>query len=178
MSSLKRKAGAQVGTDAKKPKQNGNIMSFFGAPGVKAAANGSSTGSGGAAAAAAQPALPKFDKQKWVAGLTAEQRELLSLEINTLHVSWLALLKDEIVSKEFLELKRFLSRETAAGKKWFPPKEDVYSWYVSRMPPLPLGLDRRQASLCPSCLLGLRDWQSHLRDPDRPIYPHFKKHSS
>ena len=55
-------------------------------------------------------------------------REVLKLEIETLDESWLAHLKDEITTKEFLELKKFLDRETKAGKKWFPPKEDVYSW--------------------------------------------------
>ena len=119
MSSLKRKAGLQAGADSKKPKQNRNIMSFFGGP---------APGSAGVGAAGA--AQPKFDKDKWVAGLTDEERKLLDLEIKTMHDSWLAVLKDEIVTNEFLELKRFLARETAAGKKWFPPKEDVYSWYV------------------------------------------------
>ncbi len=124
MSSLKRKAGPQTGgSDVKKAKQNGSITSFFGGP---KAATAPSVDSG--AAAAPEPAGPKFDKVKWVAGLTAAQKELLQLEITTLHDSWLAYLKDEITSPEFLELKKFLNRETAAGKKWFPPKEDVYSW--------------------------------------------------
>ncbi|KAK3335410.1 uracil-DNA glycosylase-like protein [Cercophora scortea] len=122
MSALKRKAAAQAGSDAKKTKQNGNIMSFFGAP--------KPTGPASAAAKsqAPEPAALKFDKAKWVASLTPEQRDLLKLEIDTLHDSWLAHLKDEITTKEFLDLKKFLDRETAAGKKWFPPKEDVYSW--------------------------------------------------
>ncbi|KAJ0351460.1 hypothetical protein COL154_004689 [Colletotrichum chrysophilum] len=118
MSTLKRKAGTLSSADSKKPKQDGSIMSFFGAP--KPVAKGS--------AAAADTPAPKFDKVKWVAGLTAEQKELLQLEIDTLHESWLAHLKDEVTSKEFLDLKRFLNRETSAGRKWFPPKEDVYSW--------------------------------------------------
>ncbi|KJZ77454.1 hypothetical protein HIM_03178 [Hirsutella minnesotensis 3608] len=117
MATLKRKGGAALPgeVEAKKPKANGNIAAFFGAaPKPKAAE-------------ALAPAV-KFDKDKWVAGLSAEQRELLQLEIDTLDKSWLALLKDDITSREFLELKKFLDRETAAGKKWFPPKEDVYSW--------------------------------------------------
>ncbi|GKT43159.1 uracil-regulated protein 1 [Colletotrichum spaethianum] len=120
MSTLKRKAGTLSAADNKKPKQDGSIMSFFGAPKPVAKA-------GGVAASEVSPAA-KFDKDKWVAGLTAEQKELLQLEIATLHESWLALLKDEVTSKEFLDLKRFLNRESDAGKKWFPPKEDVYSW--------------------------------------------------
>lgn len=61
--------------------------------------------------------------------MTDEQKELLKLEIDTLDPSWLAHLKDEIMSKEFLDLKRFLDREAGAGKKIFPPREDIYSWY-------------------------------------------------
>ncbi|KKO99669.1 uracil-DNA glycosylase [Trichoderma harzianum] len=118
MSNLKRKAASTGNeTEAKKTKANGSIASFFGAVPKPA----------GASAVSSSPAA-KFDKAKWVEGLTAEQKELLKLEIETLHDSWLALLKDDVTTKEFLELKKFLNRETAAGKKWFPPKEDVYSW--------------------------------------------------
>jgi len=53
------------------------------------------------------------------------------LEIDTLHESWLAQLKDDIITKEFLDLKRFLRQEMDSGKKVFPPMEDVYSWYES-----------------------------------------------
>ncbi|KAK7223773.1 hypothetical protein V2G26_011776 [Clonostachys chloroleuca] len=113
---LKRKAGVAGGNDAKKPKANGNIASFFGAP--KPAAKGSG---------AEAPAL-KFDKQKWVDSLTPEQKTLLQLEIDTLHESWLAHLKDDITTTQFLDLKKFLQAETKAGRKWFPPAEDVYSW--------------------------------------------------
>jgi uracil-DNA glycosylase len=74
--------------------------------------------------------VSKFNKEAWVAKLTDEQKELLKLEIDTLHESWLAVLKDEVVTKEFLDLKRFLKQEIASGKKIFPPMEDVYSWYV------------------------------------------------
>jgi uracil-DNA glycosylase len=125
MSTLKRKGDALTnGTDTKKPKANGSIASFFTAP--KPAAGGASSG------ASADPPAVKFDKKKWLDTLTAEQKQLLQLEIETLDDSWLAHLKDDITTKEFLELKKFLERETKAGKKWFPPKEDVYSWFVSR----------------------------------------------
>jgi len=70
------------------------------------------------------------NKAKWVASLDPEQKRLLQLEIDTLDVSWLAYLKDDITSKEFLELKQFLDREKIQGKKVFPPPEDIYSWYV------------------------------------------------
>jgi len=72
----------------------------------------------------------KFDKAAWVAKLTDEQKQLLKLEIDTLHESWLGPLKDEIIKPEFLELKRFLAREAESGKKIFPPSADVYSWYL------------------------------------------------
>lgn len=102
---------------------NASITSFFGAPKVV------SSSTHGSSPAPEAPA-PRFDKDKWVASLSDEHKKLLQLEIDTLDDSWLAHLKDEVVSKEFLELKRFLAREMAGPKKVFPPKEDVYSWYV------------------------------------------------
>ena len=89
------------------------------------------------AAAAPPPAeaaapLPKFDKAKWVEKLTPEQKDLLALEIASLDESWLSQLKDEIVTKDFLDLKRFLKKEHESGKKIFPPAADVYSWYVRK----------------------------------------------
>ncbi|KAH6619548.1 uracil-DNA glycosylase-like protein [Chaetomium sp. MPI-SDFR-AT-0129] len=122
MSTLKRKAAADAEANAKKAKQ-GNIMSFFGGP--KAGTPGKS---GTAAPVPVFEPAVKFDKNKWAATLDPEQRKLLQLEIDTLHESWLALLRDELVSKEFLDLKRFLARELGAGKTVFPPMEDVYSW--------------------------------------------------
>ena len=119
MSNLKRKAGGVAESHgAKKSKSDGSITSFFGAPKVN-----------GTAKASSSPAA-KFDKDKWVAGMTPEQKELLQLEIDTMDPSWLALLKDDLTSQEFLNLKKFLKQETAAKKKWFPPAEDVYSWYA------------------------------------------------
>ncbi|KAM7192274.1 hypothetical protein V8F33_008412 [Rhypophila sp. PSN 637] len=130
MSTLKRKTNGQAGPDAKKPKQNASITSFFGAPKAGPATGGSSsktTAASSAGAVSDSPAL-KFDKAKWVASLKPEQKHLLKLEIETLHDSWLAHLKDEITTKEFLDLKLFLDREISQGKKVFPPMEDVYSW--------------------------------------------------
>ncbi|KAI0126424.1 uracil-DNA glycosylase [Xylariales sp. AK1849] len=129
-STLKRKAAAPAADANKKPKTNASITSFFGAPKpgtVSGSTNGTSSSANGTAAAP-EPAAPNFDKAKWVAGLTEEHKKLLQLEIDTLDDSWLAHLKDEVTSKEFLELKRFLAREMAGPKKIFPPKEDVYSW--------------------------------------------------
>lgn len=76
----------------------------------------------------ADPAPIKFDKDKWVSGLSGEQRQLLKLEIDTLDPSWLAYLREDVLHNDFLELKRFLQREIDSEKKIFPPLEDVYSW--------------------------------------------------
>jgi uracil-DNA glycosylase len=155
--SLKRKAADLAAEDARNPKINGNIASFFSAPKpvaavstkqttatsttttTAAAANNDGSVTAGTVTAKAkapvslssfvgQPAAPKFDKEAWVAKLSDEQRELLKLEIDTLDVSWLAALRDELTSKSFLELKRFLKREKDSGKTIFPPLHDVYSW--------------------------------------------------
>lgn len=116
--SLKRKA-ADAATNAKKPKMNGSITAFFGAP--KPNPNAPANKSGAAAS---------FDRDAWVAKLTDEQKELLQLELDTLHESWLPHLKDVLVSPQFLELKKFLRTELKSGKTVFPPMKDVYSWYV------------------------------------------------
>lgn len=125
MSSLKRKNNSAPDSN-KKPKVNASITSFFGAPKSSPGAPPSSPLSG---AKSEGPAL-KFDKAKWVAGLSPELKRHLQLEIQTLDPSWLAHLKDEIVTPEFIELKKFLENEVKTGKKVFPPREDVYSWYV------------------------------------------------
>jgi uracil-DNA glycosylase len=54
----------------------------------------------------------------------------LKLEIDTLDPSWLASLREDIVQKDFLELKRFLQREIDSGNKVFPPLHEVYSWFA------------------------------------------------
>ena len=117
--SLKRKALDVVAADAKKPKANGSITSFFGQPKRAAGTDRDSSKKG---------VTPKFDKEEWLSSLSDEQKDLLKLEIDTLHESWLAHLKDEILSKDFLELKRFLKKELDTGKTVYPPMEDVYSW--------------------------------------------------
>jgi uracil-DNA glycosylase len=114
----KRKAENVSAPDSKKPK-GGSITAFFGAPKPKHANTESSS-------SASRPST--FNKEKWVASLTPEQKELLQLEIDTLDESWLAHLKDEVVSTDFLNLKRFLKKEKEANVKVFPPEEDVYSW--------------------------------------------------
>lgn len=131
--SLKRKAADIAVDSAKKPKQNGTITAFFGAPKVTAS-SGAAAGAASfvsttdATAPATKPIV--FDKDAWLAKLSDEHKELLKLEIDTLDETWLGALKDEITSPEFLSLKRFLKTEYASGKKIFPPQEDIYSWYV------------------------------------------------
>ena len=129
--SLKRKAADIAAEAAKKPKADSSITSFFGQPKAKLTTktgNDPAQPTSSPTASATEPI--KFDKDAWVAKLTAEQKELLKLEIDTLHESWLAALKDEVTSREFLELKRFLKKEAEAGQKIFPPSADVYSWYA------------------------------------------------
>lgn len=132
--SLKRKAVDLASDAAKKPKQNSydhssapssrltdsSITSFFGKPKPVL----------GAPTAAKAPEPVKFDKEAWLEKLTDDQKDLLKLEIDTLHESWLAQLKDDIVTKEFLDLKKFIKGEIASGKKIFPPQAEVYSWCV------------------------------------------------
>lgn len=118
--SLKRKAAAAATDATKKPKQNGSITAFFGAP--KPDPNKQTA------------AAAKFNKDEWVANLTDEQKELLQLEIDTLHESWFPHLKDVLVTPQFLQLKRFLKQELQSGKTVYPPMKDVYSW--SRHTPL------------------------------------------
>ena len=127
MASLKRKGDALKGSseDLKRPKKDGSLTSFFGAPKPAAPTNGS-THNG----SVPDPAPVKFDKHKWASSLKPELRELLKLEIDTLDDSWLAQLKEELVSPEFLNLKRFLQREIDSKQTIFPPLEDVYSWYA------------------------------------------------
>ena len=122
MATLKRKADSLTAStsDLKKPKKDASLNSFFGAP---KAAGGSS-----AASPTSTPPSVKFDKEKWVSGLSDEQRKLLKLEIDTLDPSWLVHLREEVLHKDFLELKRFLQREIDSGQKIFPPLPEVYSW--------------------------------------------------
>lgn len=122
MSALKRKADGVGGKDAKKTKQDASLTSFFGPPKVTSS-SASSTPS------ESQGAIPsKFNKEKWVASLNSEQKDLLKLEIDTLDPTWLAALKDELSTPSFLNLKRYLKKEIDSGKKVFPPLSDVYSW--------------------------------------------------
>lgn len=62
------------------------------------------------------------------------QKNLLSLEIDTLEDSWFEKLSDEFTKPYFLQLKTFLNHEKNVQKATvFPPEADVYSW--SRLTP-------------------------------------------
>ena len=129
MATLKRKADVQSASasDLKKPKKDSSLISFFGAPKPTT----SSTNSAGPLSTngpASESPPVRFDKDKWIASLSTEQRKLLKLEIDTLDPSWLAYLKEDVVSRDFLDLKRFLQKEIDGGQKIFPPLEEVYSW--------------------------------------------------
>ena len=122
---VKRKATELALADAKKPKANSSITSFFALPKSSPSSQSSLSTSS---------SLP-FDKAKWASTLTPEQRDLLSLELSTLDPSWLSSLKDDLLHPSFLSLKRFLASERTAGTTTFPPAPDIYSW--SRHTPLP-----------------------------------------
>ena len=77
---------------------------------------------------------PAFDKTKFIASLTSEQRYLLELELTTMEDSWLELLHTELTKPYFLDLKRFLLKEWAGSVPIFPPRDDVYAW--TRLTPL------------------------------------------
>ncbi|KAF8543860.1 uracil-DNA glycosylase-like protein [Trichophaea hybrida] len=115
MASLKRKAPASTENTVKKAR---SITSFF-TP--KPSPSGSSSNAPSS----------RFDKAAWISSLTPEQKKLLTLEIETMHESWLAALKDELVSDGFLRLKRFLENEKGTV---YPPRNEIYSW--SRYCPL------------------------------------------
>lgn len=68
-----------------------------------------------------------FNKRAWVEELTENQRELLKLEIEFLHESWLCVLKDELIKPYFLKLKNFLKQEKQSYTI-FPSDQDIYSW--------------------------------------------------
>ena len=127
MSATKRKTTEPAAAEAKKPKMDGSITSFFSAP--------KATSSSGASLAntSSAPAV-KFNKETWVAKLTDDQRELLQLEIDTLHDSWLAQLTEEVLSPSFLELKRFLKQEREDKRTVYPPAGDIYSWCGNNTP--------------------------------------------
>ncbi|KAI8867185.1 ung protein, partial [Ramicandelaber brevisporus] len=56
-------------------------------------------------------------------------RDLLGLEWDSIGTAWLEVLAARyFLTPKFLELKRFLKQQHAAGKTIFPPAADLYSW--------------------------------------------------
>jgi len=118
---LKRKAPPTPSSSAKKTR---SITSFF--------APQASPSSDGTAAVFSSCTVPAFDKEAWVATLSAEQKTLLSLEMSTLGESYLSILASSLTAPQFLALKRFLAAESGPV---YPPAPQIYTW--SRLCPLP-----------------------------------------
>ncbi|KAI5959175.1 UNG1 [Candida pseudojiufengensis] len=68
-----------------------------------------------------------FNKSNWINSLTEEQKSLLQLEINTLNITWLALIHKELTKPYFLNLKSFLKSQSST-KTIFPKTQNIYSW--------------------------------------------------
>lgn len=58
----------------------------------------------------------------------AVSEDLLQLEHKTITENWMQILQVEFRKPYFASLKKFLQAEKAAGKKIYPPEEDIYSW--------------------------------------------------
>ncbi|RPB13284.1 uracil-DNA glycosylase [Morchella conica CCBAS932] len=117
---IKRKATESPAVITKKARA---ITSFFAPLGAA-----SSSAPADSAPNASTSTRPKFDKERWASKLSDEHKSLLQLEINTMEQSWFRALKDELITPEFLSLKRFLRNEKDGGKTIYPPEEDIYSW--------------------------------------------------
>jgi len=139
----KRKA---LATTEDTPKKARAITSFFVA---KDGGGGKSTDS----------AVSNFDTDAWAKTLTDEQRRLLKLELETMHVSWLGALKEVLVTEQFLGLKKFLEEEKKAGKTMYPVEQDIYSW--SRYCPL---------NTVKIVILGQDPYRKHI-SPQIEIFP-------
>lgn len=98
-------------------KKSRAITSFF-----------SGTGGGSGGGGTATTPVINFDKDAWAKTLTESQRRLLRLELETMHVSWLAELKDVLITPQFLSLKEFLEREKKDKRTVYPAEADIYSW--------------------------------------------------
>ena len=118
---VKRKATSSISAAVSSPSapkklRQGSLTSFFAAP----AGHNLHTG----------PKV-RFDKDAWVNGLTPPQKELLKyepchfdiylikfrLEIDTLHESWLAVLKDELTKPYFLKVFCFNAKTNHAAQR-------------------------------------------------------------
>ncbi|CAL1716841.1 unnamed protein product [Somion occarium] len=98
------------------------------------------TGSGQANGMQSLNSIP-FSLSSYQNSLSDEERQLLTLECETMGKSWLKLLKDEIRKPYFIKLKRFLweegvkgANDSAKSLKIYPSPGNIYSW--SNLTPL------------------------------------------
>ncbi|KAI9318627.1 uracil-DNA glycosylase-like protein [Dichotomocladium elegans] len=121
-----------------------------------------------------------------LADLSEEHKELLELEMTTMHPEWIKALKPEFTKAYFIQLKKFLRAETAANKKIFPPAPEIYSW-SNYTPPSkvkvviigqdPYHNDGQAHGLCFSVKKGVNTPPSlvNIYEALRRDYPEFKK---
>ncbi|KAI8336281.1 uracil-DNA glycosylase-like protein [Chlamydoabsidia padenii] len=57
-----------------------------------------------------------------------ETKNLLHLEITTMHYDWLRVLKPELTKAYFIKLKKYLKQELLDKQVIYPPAKDIYSW--------------------------------------------------
>ncbi|KAH9902866.1 uracil-DNA glycosylase [Cubamyces lactineus] len=82
-----------------------------------------------------------FSLSEFQSSMSDEEKELLALECQTMGMSWLKVLKDEIRQPYFLKLKKFLREQGVKGPddsapnlKVCPPPKNIYAW--SNLTPL------------------------------------------
>ena len=120
--SLKRKAADLAKDATKKPKANGSITAFFGTPKSNLSTSSPNPSQPASSPTASVTEPVKFDKEAWMAKLKPEQKELLKLEIETLHESWLAALKttgvqmDDPVTKYLPQLRKLEEQQDVLGQ--------------------------------------------------------------
>lgn len=82
-----------------------------------------------ASATAANTFTPaNFEKSAWIDSLKPEVKDLLEVEIDNIHPSWLPHVHKEVTKPTFLSLKKYLAGEYKKNINIFPPKQDIYSW--------------------------------------------------
>ncbi|KAI8086312.1 uracil-DNA glycosylase-like protein [Halteromyces radiatus] len=61
-------------------------------------------------------------------GLDDETKNLLHLEMTTMHQEWLKVLRPELTKPYFIKLKKYLKQELLNKQVIYPPAKDIYSW--------------------------------------------------
>ncbi|ORZ21120.1 uracil-DNA glycosylase-like protein [Absidia repens] len=75
------------------------------------------------------------DNKSLFEGLDDETKNLLFLEMTTMHYDWLKVLKPELTKPYFLKVKRtYLKQELLDKKVIYPPAKDIYSWTNYTLP--------------------------------------------